>query len=888
MKRFFATIIFITSTLACIAQNVLTVEAPDVVTSDETFRIVFTANGKMSDFNWDGTNDFDIVWGPQTGSMSSTNIVNGKRTSTHQETVTYLLQPKGEGKFTLGSATAKVAKETCSTKPFTIEVVKARQESSSQPSQQGSTASQVQSTGTVSNNDIFLKLSVSKTNVVKGEPITATLKLYTRTDISGFEDIHFPTFNGFWSKETVTVNNLEFKRENVNGSIYNSALVRKYMLIPQQSGTLTIDPAEMVCQIRVRTGSNMPRSIFDDFFDSYQTIRKRISTPEVTVRVKEIPAGAPASFKGGVGNFKITSSLSRNDIKSNEAVSLIVTVSGSGNVSMLEAPDINFPPDFEVYDLKSSDKVASDGASGSKTFEFPFIPRSHGEFTIDPVEYSFYDVTKGKYTTIKTDPIHVTIEKGEEIAGGGVAVAGINRQGVRNLTDDIRYIHIKDTGLTKSGTFLAGSVLFYALAAVIIALFFVAVRIFRFTEARKADVVGAKNRRANKMARNRLRNANTYLQKGLSTAYYEELHKALIGYVSDKLTIPSANLSKDSISEGLAARGAKDATINDFLALVDKCEFARYSPDNEKVKMENEYNEAIKVISQLESEVKKTGRTGKAGAVTAIVALIILSSNLNAYAQDDVIDDSAVVEVAEAEMEAEAAPQGIEGLWDRACSAYEAGQWENALNMYRMIEGEQLQSADLFYNMGNALFKSGDNTHAILYYEKALKLDPGHEDAANNLSIANQFTLDKIEAVPDFILTTWMKRVGNSLTADNWAKASLVLLLVTAILMVIFRVAQSSGIRKLSFIAAILFFLLCIGAFGFSISQKNRITAQESAIVTSPVSSVKSSPTEGGNAIFVLHEGTKVRIMDEVGTWRKIEIADGRQGWLSSETIEII
>lgn len=860
MKHLIATIIFITGAFVCAAQSTLSVEAPNVVTTDETFRIVFTANGKMSDFNWEETNDFDVVWGPQTGSMSSTSIVNGKRTSTHQETVTYLLQPKGEGKFTLGSATAKVAKESCSTKPFTIEVVKARQAESSQDKRQDNTASQAQSTGTVSNSDIFLKLSVSKTNVVKGEPITATLKLYTRTDISGFEDIRFPTFNGFWSKETVAVNNLEFKRENVNGEIYNSALVRKYMLIPQQSGTLTIDPAEMVCQIRVRTGSNMPRSIFDDFFDSYQTIRKRITTPEVTVKVKDIPAGAPASFKGGVGNFKITSSLSRTGIKSNEAVSLTVTVSGSGNVSMLEAPDVKFPPDFEVYDIKSSEKVAADGASGSKTFEFPFIPRSHGEFTIEPVEYSYYDVAKGKYTTIKTAPITVNIEKGEEIVGGGVAVAGVNRQGVRNLTDDIRYIHIKNTGLTKKGAFFAGSSIFYIIAAVIVALFFAAVKLFRFTEARKADVVGAKNRRANKMARNRLRNAKSYLEKGLSTAYYEELHKALIGYVSDKLTIPSANLSKESISEGLSARGAKESGISGFLELLDKCEFARYSPDNEQVKMENEYNEAIKVISQLESEVKRTGRKGIA---VIVAALLLAAGSLNAYAED-------------------------ESHWDKACAAYEAGQWEEALEMYKLIEEEQLQSADLFYNIGNAYFKSGDNTHAILYYEKALKLDPGHEDAANNLSIASQYTLDKIETVPDFILTTWIKRVGNSLTADNWAKTSLALLLVTAILMVIFRVAGSSGAKKVSFIAAILFFLLCAGAYGFSISQKNRIMANESAIVTSPVSSVKSSPTEGGNAIFVLHEGTKVRILDEVGAWQKVEIADGRQGWLLSETVEII
>ena len=298
----------------------LKLEGPRVVALDETFRIVFTADARMSDFDWPGTEDFDVVWGPQKGSMSSTNIVNGKRTSTHQETVTYLLQPRKTGKFTIAGATASVDKQSVASSSIEIEVVAGNpQASGSGNAQQGQQADapdrqnrQTENdpavTGTVSNQDIFLRMTLNKTNVVKGEPITATLKLYTRTDISGIEDVKFPTFNGFWSKETVTVSNLEFNRENVNGTIYNAALLRQYTLIPQQSGTLTIDPAEMVCQVRVRTSSGSPLSIFDDFFDQFQTVRKRISTPAVQVKVRDLPAGAPASFAGGVGDFKITSS----------------------------------------------------------------------------------------------------------------------------------------------------------------------------------------------------------------------------------------------------------------------------------------------------------------------------------------------------------------------------------------------------------------------------------------------------------------------------------------------------------------------------------------------------------------------------------------------------
>ena len=673
MKRRILTLMLLLSALTGAAQT-LKVEGPGVVAADETFRIVFTADGRMSDFEWPGTDDFDVVWGPQKGSMSSTSIVNGKRTSTHQETVTYLLQPRKTGTFTLPGATASVDKNSVSSSTLKIEVVAAGGQTQTQPQgNSGGSQSGQQTqperrenndpavTGTVSNQDIFLRLTLNKTNVVKGEPITATLKLYTRTDIAGFEDIKFPTFNGFWSKETVTVNNLEFNRENVNGTIYNAALVRQYALIPQQSGTLTIDPAEMVCQLRVRTSSGSPLSIFDDFFDQYQTIRKRISTPSIQVKVRDLPAGAPASFAGGVGDFKVSAKMSKEGIKSNEAASLIVTISGNGNLSMLEAPKVDFPPDFEVYDLKSTDKTSASGTSGSKTFEFPFIPRSHGDFVIPSIEYTYYDNAHGKYVTTSTGDIPVSVEKGEEIAGGGVAVAGSNRQSVRSLSEDIRYIALGDGHLRKKDRFFAGSPLFYALMLAIFLAVFIVDRLLRFSRARRADVAGSKNRRANRMARARLKSAESYLKQGLGGAYYEELHKALTGYVSDKLMIPAADLSKDTISEKLRERGVRDESIAALTGLIDQCEFARYAPESEQRQMENEYNEALNVISDIESQLKNPKAASGKKVAGATLLVLLLSLALPAAAQED-----------------------VSSLWEKAGEAFAAGQWQNALNCYQM------------------------------------------------------------------------------------------------------------------------------------------------------------------------------------------------------------
>lgn len=877
MKRRILTLMLLLSALTGAAQT-LKVEGPGVVAADETFRIVFTADGRMSDFEWPGTDDFDVVWGPQKGSMSSTSIVNGKRTSTHQETVTYLLQPRKTGTFTLPGATASVDKNSVSSSTLKIEVVAAGGQTQTQPQgNSGGSQSGQQTqperrenndpavTGTVSNQDIFLRLTLNKTNVVKGEPITATLKLYTRTDIAGFEDIKFPTFNGFWSKETVTVNNLEFKRENVNGTIYNAALVRQYALIPQQSGTLTIDPAEMVCQLRVRTSSGSPLSIFDDFFDQYQTIRKRISTPSIQVKVRDLPAGAPASFAGGVGDFKVSAKMSKEGIKSNEAASLIVTITGNGNLSMLEAPKVDFPPDFEVYDLKSTDKTSASGTSGSKTFEFPFIPRSHGDFVIPSIEYTFYDNAHGKYVTTSTGDIPVSVEKGEEIAGGGVAVAGSNRQSVRSLSEDIRYIALGDGHLRKKDRFFAGSPLFYALMLAIFLAVFIVDRLLRFSRARRADVAGSKNRRANRMARARLKSAESYLKQGLGGAYYEELHKALTGYVSDKLMIPAADLSKDSISEKLRERGVRDESIAALTGLIDQCEFARYAPESEQRQMENEYNEALNVISDIESQLKNPKAASGKKVAGATLLVLLLSLALPAAAQED-----------------------VSSLWEKAGEAFAAGQWQNALNCYQMIEGEGLVSDDLYYNIGNTFLKLQDNAHAILYYERALKLNPSHADAAHNLEIVRQMTLDKIDEVPDFILVSWFHNLRQGLSANAWAWITLGLLLLAGILLTVFRSGAPRSLRKVSFILSCIVLVLAIFTFIFSLQQKRAVTRQDSAIVTAPVCSVKSSPAEGGKTVFVLHEGTKVRLLDDVGDWARIEIADGRQGWAQGSTFEVI
>ena len=345
-------IVLALATVLAYAQTEIQVQVHNVVAEDEQFNVTFVIEGeeKSSDFAWSPGDDFQLLWGPQQGRSTSVQIINGKTTKSVQTTYSYVLRPVKTGKFTIARAVAKVKGQEIHSAPVTIEVVAAGSGRSSQGqahSQSGTTQPRQSSNAGVQDDDIFLTLNLSRTDVVVGEPITAVIKLYQRVNVAGFESAVFPTFNGFWSQELEAPSNIEFARETYDGKIYNSALLRKFVLIPQQQGQIKIDPAELVCLVNVRVSSG-GASIFDGFFDDYRTIRKRVTSKPLTVNVSPLPAGAPASFGGGVGEFTISAKVSKDSLKTHEAASLLVTVSGNGNVSLLSAPKVTFPLDMEV------------------------------------------------------------------------------------------------------------------------------------------------------------------------------------------------------------------------------------------------------------------------------------------------------------------------------------------------------------------------------------------------------------------------------------------------------------------------------------------------------------------------------------------------------------
>ncbi len=841
------------------AQNTIGVNVQNLVALDEQFNVTFTIEGehKPSSFEWEPSDDFQLVWGPQKGSSTSISIINGKKTQSSQTTYTYVLMPRSTGTFQLPAATATVKGNTISSRPVSIQVVSNGAQAGGAQSQGGSEASASSGSGQATGGeDIFMRLSVSKTKAVVGETISATLKLYHRVNIAGFEDARFPAFNGFWSQEVQAPSNIEFHRESVGDRIYDAAVLRSWTLIPQQAGEITIDPAELVCLVNVRDRRSSSGSIFDSFFqDEYRTVRKLVSTPAVKINVSRIPANAPASFGGGVGTFRMNASLSRDSLLTHEAGTLRITVSGKGNISLLEAPKVDFPPDFEVYDVKTST------AAGSKTFEYPFIPRSHGDFVIGPVEYSYYDAQSGKFVTLRSEAMPLRVGKSKQSpqsTAAGQLVVNPNRKDVKDLGSDIRYIATRKPSLSRKGYFFVGSGLFWGIAALLALIAAAVYFAYRKGEARRADVAGTRRSGASKMARKRLALAGDFLKKDLYTAFYEELHKALLGFVSDKLSIQAADLSKENISEKLMEAGAGQELADRFTALLDACEFARYAPSEGHEAMNAHYEGAVAVISEIDSSMRKPHSKAAGAAVLAL----LLAMGLPAQAQD------------------------TDSLWHKGVDAYAEQQYGKAIDAWKAIADSGLQSTELYYNLGGACYKNGDIAHAVLWYERALKADPSNTDARVNLEFVRSQLQDRIEEVPEFFLEAWGRKACWLLPSDVWAVLFLVLLAGTLAMALLFLLAGGRA-RKVGFFVGIVLLLSSLLCLDFAFWQRSDARAEDHAVVTVPVAEVKSSPGSGVN-LFVLHEGTKVSVLEEVGEWNNIQLADGRQGWLRKECAERI
>ena len=620
MKTIFRFILFITCVVpvSLWAQDdpTLTVSAKKQVMVGERFQVVFEANAEGKNFQAPSFNGFTVVGGPFTSSSSSFSMVNGSMSHTVKNTYTFALQANQEGTFHVGSASLNVKGNKISSEPFDIKVVP-DDGSHAAPSGGGASSSnqgqsqQNTNDPQVSGKDLFLRVVPSKKSAYVGEQIVLTYKLYTKVPVSSVSLSKMPSYAGFWTKDiSDNSGTLRQSSEYINGIEYTAAEVNKVIIVPQRSGKFTLDPMTLECIAQVRTERGNSRSMdpFDVFFNdpffnrNIVNVKKELSSQSLGIEVKGLPEnGKPASFAGAVGNYNFKSEIDKTELSTNEAVTITLTVSGTGNVELLQMPAPVFPPDFELYDPKitTSTNVGPQGLTGTKQAEYLVIPRRAGNFTIPAVEFSFYNPSTESYQTISSQPYEIKVEKGSGAEEGGGIYAS-NQEDIKYLGSDIRHIMTGNAHLKPMHTVFFGSAAYFVALLILLALFVILLFALKKREQLTRDTAANRNRKADKVARGRLKNAYQHLKAKDQEKFYVEMSQALWGYIADKLGIERSKLSMDTVSETMKEKNVPDELTRQFVDTLNSCEFARFAPGSAEEKMDDLYQRGIDVISKAE------------------------------------------------------------------------------------------------------------------------------------------------------------------------------------------------------------------------------------------------------------------------------------------------
>ena len=844
--------------VAAMAQT-LTGSAPSHVAAGEQFRLTYTVNTQdVSDFRAGNIpEELEVLIGPNRSMQSSYQMINGHTSSSSSITYTYIVRATKNGTFTIPPAHVVVGGKSIASNSLTVKVSGSSSAGAGGSSRQRSNDDgEIRGAGSqISGSDLFIKVSANKKRVHEQEPILLTYKVYTLVGLTSLRG-DMPDLKSFYTQEVDLPQQKSFSIETLNGRPYRTTTWSQYVMFPQMTGKLEI-PSITFEGIVVQQNRNIDP--FEAFFNGgsgYVEVKKKIQAPGIEIQVDPLPT-RPANFSGGVGKFNISAQLDKTEIKANDPVSMRVIVSGIGNLKLIKQPVVNFPKDFDKYEPKITDKtkLTSNGIEGSMIYDILVVPRHQGKYEIPPVEFTYFDTSANAYKTIKSESFTLDVARGS----GTGAVNDFSQTDLQELTKDIRYIKTGDTRQHSLDEFFFGSTAYWISLTVLALIFISLFVIFRQRAIDNANITKMRGKKANKVATKRLKNAARLMAANKPGAFYDEVLRALWGYVGDKLNIPVEQLSHDNISQRLSERNVGEETISQFIGALDECEFERYAPGDPKGNMSKVYDKAINAIETIETTMKKTR---KSGGVTKVVLILLVSLS------------SVTTSFAVTKTEAD--------------SAYARGEFQQAIKDYEALL-KQGASADLYYNLGNAYYRSENITRAVLNYERALLLSPGDRDIRFNLQIAQAKTIDKIVPESEMFFFTWYRALVNLMSVDGWASVALVSLALVIILLLVYLFSERVWLRKVGFFGGILMLLLFVLSNIFAWQQKQNLLFRKGAIVMTPTISVKSTPASNGTDLFILHEGTKVVITDSsMKDWREIRIADGKEGWIESKHLEEI
>lgn len=862
MKRLSLFLILYIVTLVTYGQS-LVANAPSNVSVGEQFRLTYTISTQnVSGFRAGDIPDaLEVLMGPSTSQQSSFKMVNGHTSSSSSITYTFILCANKNGTFTIPSAHISVNGKTIASNSLRITVSGSANSGNGQQGQtRGGNRQQMRTAGSqITGSDLFIKVSANKQRVHEQEPILLTYKVYTLVDLTQLVG-KMPDLKGFHTQEVQLPNQKSFKIETLNGRPYRTVTWSQYVMFPQVTGKLEI-PSITFNGVVVQ--QNRDIDPFEAFFNGgsgYVEVKHSIKAPGLTIQVDPLPA-RPADFSGGVGQFNVSAQLNKQETKTNEPITLRVIVSGVGNMKLLKAPVVKFPKDFDTYDAKVTDKtkLTTKGVEGSMIYDFLAVPRHQGKYEIPAVEYTYYDVNENRYKTVKSQSFTLNVAKGASDNGDNGVSTG--QEELKELNKDIRYIKTANSDVRAYDEFFFGSTDYLISLAVLVLIFISLFVIFRQRAIDNADIGKMRGKKANKVATKRLKKANALMLAGKQNEFYDEVLRALWGYVGDKLNIPIEQITRDNISKRLSERNVDSDTINKFIGALDECEFERYAPGDAKGNMNKTFDAAMTAIMRIEEAIKKNKSMRKDNDV--LLALIVLMMSVLPCSSSAITKEN-------------------------ADSAYARQQYQQAIKDYEELLHKGV-SADLYYNLGNAYYRTDNITRAVLNYERALLLSPGDKDIRFNLQMARSKTIDKITPESDMFFVTWYHSLVNIMSVDGWARTALVSLALVIVLLLVYLFSERILLRKIGFFGGLFLILLFIFSNVFAYQQKQKLIDRTGAIIISTAVSIKSTPAKSGTDLFILHEGTKVEIIDgSLHDWKEVRVADGKEGWIEASQMEII
>ena len=858
MKRSSIFLICLFIACACFSQ-VIRVSAPSRVEAGENFRVSFKVTTQDVDDFRSGLHSTDVVEviaGPYTSSESSFQMVNGHTSSSSSITYTYTLYAAKSGVYNIPAAHARVGGKQISSSPAKVTVVgsaQGRGNNSPKMHEDDSYQPHMKAAGSaISGSDLFIKVSANKKKVYEQEPILLTYKVYTLVDLTQLEG-KMPELTGFHTQEIPLPQQKSFHIERVNGKPYRTVTWSQYVMYPQMTGKMEIPSITFKGIVVQQNRSVDPFEAFFNGGSGYVEVKRNIVAPSIKIDVLPLPQ-KPANFSGGVGKFNISAQLNKNELKAGDPLSLRIVVGGIGNLKLIKQPVVNFPKDWDKYDPKVTDKtkLTSNGLEGNMIYDILAVPRNQGHYTIPPVELTYYDTSLNQYKTIKTQSFEIEVAKGD---GSRSSVVDYSK----DQPKDIKDIKKGDAELHSVDNFFFGSVGYLMSLLIPFAAFVALLVIFRKRAIDNADLVKMKGKKANKIATKRLRQANKLMLAGKSNEFYDEVLRALWGYVGDKLNMPAEKLSRENISEKLQLHNVDDNTISKFLSAIDDCEMMRFAPGDPEGNMNKTFESAMTAIMEIENVMKKKSNKAKASGFSfVLIILLLMPLSANAITKQNADDE------------------------------YAKGNYQQAIKDYQEILKTGV-SSEIYYNLGNAYYRTDNITQALLAYERALQLSPGDNDIRFNLQYARSKTIDKITPETEMFFVTWYHSLVNFTSVDRWANTAIVSIVMALLLILVFLFAPQMWARKSGFYGSAAFLLLFAFANLFAFQQKHELETKQGAIVIAPTVNVKKTPAASGTDVFVIHEGTRVDITDRgMKQWRGIKLADGREGWLKTSQIEEI